>query len=554
MPDVQANIILNTTGGDDSAAALKKASDGIDNITSSASAMQTKFQERFQHIGLQLFAGQALGSIGLSGEVRQAVMLMNTALTGAEAAAGVASGGLTLLLTALVAVGAAIYEVVEKHKSLLDAIQKTHDAQQAQTKETQSAILALDTYAAAGGRLTPAMESWRDSLTKLNAEQVKLQILTDKASIALLNESIAQMEASKSSLTAMQSMELFAATILKSVGANQMASTEITKVAKSLDDQSLALLKNETEVANLKEEIEALQKGYGATADAGVAGAMKELEGRKKAEAGIKASIDAEHAHERQVMDDRISNFMKGQQTMVKANEQALQQQERAVKQYATEAGRDFGNLVNKMVFDNETFGQAFKEMMTQLTEQFINWIAIQGAKWLVEKLYETEVQQSATEAQTASIAGGASANVEIWTAMTTTMVAEWEILKAAIMSNPYTAASEPAAASATYTADSGVAGGVSSAGRAAIGGSFFADTPTLALFGEGGPEMATFTPMSGSGGSSSSAGGGSGDTYNIQLVMNANGITDPDTLARVMGQKLSQMIRGQGQISLARS
>ena len=80
-----------------------------------------------------------------------------------------------------------------------------------------------------------------------------------------------------------------------------------------------------------------------------------------------------------------------------------------------------------------------------------------------------------------------------------------------------------------------------------------FADTPTLAMFGEGGPEMATFSPMSGGGTSAGGAGLGSGgNSQNNSITINVNGgMIDQNTLSKI-GQYIVQTIRGQGQISFA--
>ena len=70
-------------------------------------------------------------------------------------------------------------------------------------------------------------------------------------------------------------------------------------------------------------------------------------------------------------------------------------------------------------------------------------------------------------------------------------------------------------------------------------------------LFGEAGPETATFTPL----GSSISTGSGQGGGQtNITINVTANGVSDPNELARMVGPALIQEIRGQGQLDYTRA
>ncbi len=91
-------------------------------------------------------------------------------------------------------------------------------------------------------------------------------------------------------------------------------------------------------------------------------------------------------------------------------------------------------------------------------------------------------------------------------------------------------------------------------AGGHALGGSTMATEPTLALFGEAGPETATFSPMSGGGPGSGGDGGGSGTTINANINITANGVNDPQALARMVGPALIQEIRGMGQLNFTRA
>ena len=124
MADVQANIVLTTTGGADSAGEIMKADSAVRSLTSASSGLEGQFQHRFQHIGLMLFAGDALRASGLGRETRLVISALNAALTAGTEAAGITAGGMMLLVTALVAVAGIAVKVIEHHKDQAEVLDR----------------------------------------------------------------------------------------------------------------------------------------------------------------------------------------------------------------------------------------------------------------------------------------------------------------------------------------------------------------------------------------------------------------------------------------------
>ena len=87
--------------------------------------------------------------------------------------------------------------------------------------------------------------------------------------------------------------------------------------------------------------------------------------------------------------------------------------------------------------------------------------------------------------------------------------------------------------------------------GGYASGGTVYADKPTMAIFGEAGPEIATFTPVSGIGGGSTQTKGGGSSVGNVYV--NVSGVNDPRIIAAEVGHEIIKAIRGQGQISFTK-
>lgn len=503
MADVQANIIMQTTGGDDAAAEVKKGSDALNNLANSSGNMQAKFQERFQHVGLSLFAGQALSSIGLSGEVRQAVMLMNTALVGGEAAAGIASGGITLLITALVAVGAALYEVYEKTHQSTEALVQQADADAKALVSTNEKIEVLKNYGNVVGGLTPQLQGLLTAEKNVAQDQAgELKIAVDKAT-ASLND---QLKAIKEE---MQSVGPLTATYNLLVTAFGLTYLGVEKLTTGVYVSQEAFLKNKKAV----DDVVASQKEL--AFEAAHAGQTFDQYSQKMAQAAQDAKAKTEKAWE-----EYWTKFDEGAKTelaiwqKLKSDEKKDQdaqtaEQIKAVKQMTDlweKGAKDIGNSMGEAFAQMITTGESFTDAMTKMFDQ------------LFEKLLQEILE----------------------------LIAEWAIFSAMTGLGGGTAMG--------LAGQAGLSKLPNFMGGQAIGGTSFADTPTLALFGESGPEMATFSPMSGGGTSSGGAGFGSGgeSSQNNNITINVQGgMINQQTLSKI-GQYIVQTIRGQGQISFS--
>lgn len=566
MPDVEANIILNTTGGDESASEIQKATGAINNVTSASGGLQAKFQERFQHIGLSIFAGQALESIGLSGETRQAVMLMNTALMGIESAAGISTGGLTLLLTAMVAIGVAAYKVIQGEKDQTAELLKQASQMKESAAATGKEIEALEAWKTSAGKLPPALQAVLDADERLRQQQIKSTETTNQQVIASINlriakeaDMVASDKAATSQLqTSMENLAKYLKPGMEGYTMLERTTASYQKSVKQLQTDTTALGTDQATLnRTIAEQIQLLHGNTTAITDqsaAAIAANAKRKADTLAMDEAMKEKDEAYNASVRSQMDKTIEGFNKGQLQEQKNLNDSLKKQEQAVRAFSNKVGSSFATMFNSMIFDGKKFSQAFDSMMKSLAEDFIKQIIEMTLQHAIQSaLRSTETTMTVAE-QVAATASGATATTSIWTAMTTTMLTEWEILKAAIMSNPYTAASEPAAAQSTYTADSSIA---STQGyKGAVGGQMMVDSPTMFMAGDNGPEIASFTPMSGStnGGSDYGGGGGGGEGTQVNnITINVQGgLIDQTTLNKI-GKYIVQTIRGQGQLDFTR-
>src|SRR5260221_13787128 len=150
MAETDALITIRAAGGDDAASEIDKANQALNRTRTSSSQLESQFQHRFQHIGLMLFAGDALRASGLGRETRMVISTLNLALMEGANIAGISSGGFLLIVTALAALAGIIVKVVGHHKDLIEQLEKTHASQEKQIQSIDKTIASINEYTGAG--------------------------------------------------------------------------------------------------------------------------------------------------------------------------------------------------------------------------------------------------------------------------------------------------------------------------------------------------------------------------------------------------------------------
>lgn len=496
MADVQANIVLTTTGGSDSAAEIQKATGALQSMTTASSGMEAQFQHRFQHIGLMLFAGDALRASGLGRETRLVVSALNTAITAGGEAAGISAGGFLLVVTALAALAGIAVKVIQNHKDEAEALAKLADEQQKSYTQYQQEADALEHLAETGGKLPPTLAALLEA-DKRVAEDMKANLLDTQAKelVALEKQRAALQTSADLHAAFSHALDLVKASaeqLLKPFIAVVDKTRELAQWISSLlphMTQHVALTgKTKEKYDELTASIEKLKFQHEAMAS----GATSDLKAMQDA-------VDKENAHEVAIMDYHVQKFIEGKQKELEAHQKALDDMQKKAEHVFGQIGTDIGNAFAKSAVEGKSFTEQMQAAFQRMAEQIISYI--------VQIIIKQELLYA------------------------------WQVLTGTVGSGNIAG---------------GGGGGGSFAGFFPTGGSVMADSPTLAVFGDAGPEMATFTPLSGGGGGT--AGGAAAPTFNIYVHNEANGVNDPDTLARQVGLKIIQQIRGQGQLDFTRA
>jgi hypothetical protein len=173
-----------------------------------------------------------------------------------------------------------------------------------------------------------------------------------------------------------------------------------------------------------------------------------------------------------QSMDNRMNAWIKNQQQMTKEQQKQLDLQQKQAEKIFNQIGSDFGNAFAQMIVEGKSFTEQMQQAFTRMAEQIISD--------LVRIIMEQEL-------------------LFMWQSMTGT-VGSGNLLGG---------------------------GGGGFGGMFATGGSVVVDKPTMFMAGEGGPEIASFTPVGQAGGGDS--GGSGGSVGNVQITLNVDHIQGND-------------------------
>ena len=476
--DVDVNITMSASGGSASAAEIGKAESALNGVSASSGRMEGMFQHKFQHIGLMLFAGDALRASGLGAETRQVITALNLALTAGAGAAGLSSGGLMLVVTALGALAGIAIKVIGHEKSLADATEKAVEADDKYIESLNEKIRLMEGYQNTVGKLNSVQQNYLDTMKSINEEEGKKANADLVQRMNDLNKSIALEQDYGEKIDWVQSLW----------EGNAEAEWKTNKQnTKAMEENNAALLKNKAALADVMLQLNSLHT-HGVTAFKDVAQAAKDAAKANEEAAKEADKVWAEEANA------RLDEIHEETEEMVKSNEKMAATAEK----FAGQIGGDFGNAFAKSLVEGKNFTEQMRQAFKNMAEQIISDIV--------------------------------------------RMITEWAI----------------------FSAMSGMGGNVGMMGMAglshmgignAVGGSSIVDRPTLFMAGEGGPEMATFTPLASMGSTATGSGGQGGTKISIGSVnVTANGVEDPDTLAKDVGRKIIQQIRGMGQLDFVRA
>ena len=357
------NVVINAVGGDGAAAEIMKANDALVQTTESSSRLQGKFQQRFQHIGLMLFAGDAARAAGLGRETRMVVSTLNLALTEGAAAAGLSSTGLLLIVAALGALAGILVKVIGHHKDHLEQLQKLIQANDTLSKSYGENIAAVNSYADKYGTLNKFLLDYRDAQIIAKKATDDLTAAQHLQVIQGLNLQIAKM---KETMDANQSLidEIEKDPEALKVHFGSMSRSMVENIDSLKAKQDEMKLKLDQTTASLKQEegaVVALHHGYSNLKDM-----MSDL---GKTTDKSKKSFSDLSTEEQAAMKKAVDNWKSSHKVMVDET---------------SKLENTFSQAMAKMIVTGENFTQAMHDAFTKMAEDIIAMILKMIEEWMV--------------------------------------------------------------------------------------------------------------------------------------------------------------------------
>ncbi len=185
------SLLLKVEGGEASAVEIEKVRSALKGVEHENDALKERFQEGFQHIALKGFLTDAGRSIGLGGELRPIVHLLNVGITQLGASMGLAGGTTALLgagFLALSAAGYVVFEHFKKHNENLEELIK----KQAEARDTTDSLKeSLSHYKDTVIELPPHLKKLQQAVTDLDEVQTKNIRETEQKKLAVDRETYA---------------------------------------------------------------------------------------------------------------------------------------------------------------------------------------------------------------------------------------------------------------------------------------------------------------------------------------------------------------------------
>jgi hypothetical protein len=571
MADVDANINISAVGADEASAALGKVSEGFQGISDEHAKLAGKFGERFQHVGLQLFVGEALKASGVGMETRGVLNILNLAINSFGLAMGAA-------VPYIIGAGAALAVLYGLYQKMADATKKRKDelaalltAQEKEIQSLNTGIATLESYNKTLGylpettrKLLEAKKELRDFEAKEEISNLEKQVVAIKKLMAEeenRNTQLKNLAATQNTVTA--GSLVGAAATQGLIGIAGQASLKYSDWNKQILENNKAFLENKVQLAEATDRLRELKGGVTETYDA-LAKKAKEAQ-----EAAEKASREQISAIERigkaeEVLRDKEAGYLVD---AAQQNANSMAEKNRATELWYQKEQQKLQAWYDMQV----TFIANHIKDVTLANEKKMELEALYGkaldalekdryAKTLTaEKKMWNDVKDAAASAidATAKKVGDSFAKMLVeGKSFTDSLEHMWRDMAEMFIS-------EIARMMIKYLAFMALTGGNTASPMAkmfgfAEGGSMLVTKPTLMLAGEGGqPEVATFTPLS----KMQSAGGGisQGPSGGSQISIGAiethvYGVTDPARIADEVGRQIVQRIRGMGEIDFVRA
>lgn len=589
MSEQNLNINISASGGSAAAAEVAVVNKAFEKTKEVHGDLQTKFAEKFEHVGVHTFGHQLLEMAGLHGSlVRPVLSAMKLGVNSVAEAFGVATGPIGLFVMGLAATAAIAYKVSEAQKKHAEEVEKVAKEMETAIGVSQSLIEKLENYEKVVGHLPARLRDLLAAERDLNGQQrgdmagfLAEKMRTEEAAKRIDQDELARLQLKRKEAADVikqgavgiagqwntDAALKYDAAVRKAEGsikahaaALAQAKADLESYAKSgkAAGESVKELtdKEEKDKAVREKKVEALKKV--ADAEQSLFDMSRNLGQQslqftggiwEKKSNAAKIALDKELTTIRNTYTkakSELDKYHKNDLSLTKATEAA---KSAAIKLYNDRRAADLRQMFGLQATMTQDFQNLAMTTFTTVTQGFSNSVAkmlveganfgeamkavgIQTAELIISKLIETMIVDRVVRM---SKALGAAAISELASGA-------WGA-----------AVGGPPGSAAAIGAQKGInAPLVAQATISASGFSGVLDRPTMFLAGEAGMESVNITPLNASAGQDAKKFGGG--TTNVSVNMVVNGVQDPKRLADQVGLAIIKRIRGMGELNFARA
>lgn len=548
MGETVQNIRLTASGGPEAAAAINGAAHAMANVSQAHDGLEDRFAHRFQHIGLYLFAGEAVRAAGLGNETRQIIGLLNLSVIALGNSLGAAAGPIFLVAAALAALLGIATKVQEHHKTHAADLEKLVSTQDKELKSLGDSIDQLEKYRDKVGHVSQEVLNLLAAKKQLAAfeaseetKNLEQQVIAEQKMIVELvahRKEIELTAASEQHLTAQRVLAI--AVTSGATAAVKALLLQHHDFSKELDENASAILKANVQWKEAVLRLKELEHGI---YDSAAAMKQQEEAANRVAEAQKKVVSAIQNLNEKtrqsySDMEDLDADFNNSKLARIQIQED---------RQIAA---------INKVYDEAKTKGQ----LTEQLSIAHDNAITAAHAKAALQieqadnqvfKQFQTASNAAVTNFISAFSTGMAKMFVE-GKSFSQEMAHIWRDMAEQFIAAVIRMEIEWAAFQLLTGGAGGGFFGTAFGGAHAAGGTAIVDRPTYFLAGEGGePEIVNVTPASRAGGSP----GGGGQSIQVSVGdVHVHGNTDAAAVGREIAQSIVAEIRGRGNLNFTRS
>lgn len=323
-------LLIKIEGGTASAQEIAQVQQALRGVGHEHSAIKERFQEGFQHVALKSFISDGASAIGIGGEIRPVIGLLNVGITELGESMGIAAGPIGLTIAGLAALGGLGALVYEHTKKEAEATGELSAKQSEAVKSTDELRDALKEELEEVGKLPAGLNSLLQATKDLDAAQrEQLDHIKGQQLASLQSQLSSNRELQASTKVQIADLEALNGKYDPTIQAVRHYDEQIKTLKESLDELGRAEQKIGVDMAASKEDVKSIRKGFASAAE----------EAKHLAEAHKEAGQEAKKQHDKilaQLDEERASRAAVSKS--IEAQKQEFQSESESVSRISQQA------------------------------------------------------------------------------------------------------------------------------------------------------------------------------------------------------------------------